>query len=169
MSGVGLYQIAGQYMAAAAALQDLDLPPEVIADTLEGMSGDLDAKVEARCFVVGNMDAAITGIEGAIEKMCNRLKAAQDRRKWLADDTMRVMVACGVLKVETPFLKITVGNNPPSVVVLDAALIPAAYMRHPAPTQPPPSPDKTAIKAAITAGLEVPGASLVHSQKLVIK
>ena len=33
-----LYVIAEDYRNAAAQLADLDLPPEVVADTLEGMA-----------------------------------------------------------------------------------------------------------------------------------
>jgi hypothetical protein len=39
-----LYQLADEYLAIAQQLADKDLPEEVIADTLEGASGDLEQK-----------------------------------------------------------------------------------------------------------------------------
>lgn len=42
-----LYEIAADYRADLAALADLDLDPQTVADTLEGMQGDLQAKLRA--------------------------------------------------------------------------------------------------------------------------
>lgn len=39
-----LYKLADEYLAIAQLLADHDLPEEVIADTLEGASGDLEEK-----------------------------------------------------------------------------------------------------------------------------
>jgi hypothetical protein len=60
-----------------------------------------------------------------------------------------------------------VRDNPAAVVVDDAAVIPAEFMRQPAP--PPAEPDRRAIADAIKAGREVPGAHLEKSQRVQIK
>ena len=39
-----LYEIATSYRADVARLADLDLPAEVITDTLDAMSGELEVK-----------------------------------------------------------------------------------------------------------------------------
>ena len=41
-----LYDIAAQYRADVARLADLDLPAEVITDTLDAMSGELEVKAQ---------------------------------------------------------------------------------------------------------------------------
>ena len=46
------------------------------------------------------------------------------------------------------------------------AQLPGEYLRRPEP--PPPAPDKVAIKIAIKAGVEVPGAKLSYSKRLEI-
>jgi hypothetical protein len=51
--------------------------------------------------------------------------------------------------------------------VFDAAQVPAEFMKQPEP--PPAAPDKTAIKAALKAGTDVPGARLVRGQRLEAK
>jgi hypothetical protein len=76
------------------------------------------------------------------------------------------MQAAGVQKIEGPRFKITIRSNPEAVDVFDAAQVPAAFMRQPEP--PPPSPDKTAIKAALKAGTDVPGARLTQGQRLAV-
>ena len=51
--------------------------------------------------------------------------------------------------------------------VIDAALIPADYMRAPKP--PEPAPDKAAIATALKAGQAVPGCELVQGFRLAVK
>lgn len=170
MSAVSLYKIAEQYRADLAKLADLDLPAEAIVDTLEGMSGALEEKVEARGFVIRNMGASIDGVEAAIKEMQARLKAMKARRDVVAQSTLDAMVACGKSKVEGPYLRISVQANPEAVEVFDEKMVPAFFMRTPEPAPPPePAPDKTAIKAALQAGQDVPGARLVRGSRLVIK
>jgi hypothetical protein len=62
---------------------------------------------------------------------------------------------------------LSVQKNPASVDVFDLAAIPVEFMRIPEP--PPPAPDKTAIKAALAAGRDVPGARLVNGTRLAIR
>ena len=77
------------------------------------------------------------------------------------------MQTCGISKVESPLFKISLQNNPPSVDIYEPGLIDSEYMRQ--PETPPPVPDKTALKAALKAGIEVQGAKLVQSQRLVVR
>lgn len=42
-----LYAIVAQYQADLAALNDLDLPPEVVLDTVEAMQGPIEDKIRA--------------------------------------------------------------------------------------------------------------------------
>lgn len=42
-----LFQIVARYQGDLAKLQDLDLPPEVVSDTIEAMQGDVEEKVRA--------------------------------------------------------------------------------------------------------------------------
>ncbi len=39
-----LYKLADEYLAIAKAMVDQELPDEVIADTLEGASGEIEEK-----------------------------------------------------------------------------------------------------------------------------
>ena len=55
---IPLYRLADEYLAIATALSDQELPDEVINDTLEGASGDLENKA-------WNIAALILQFEGA--------------------------------------------------------------------------------------------------------
>ena len=164
---LSLFVLASEYRAAADQLADLDLPEEVVRDTLESISGDLEAKSVNVASFVRNLEASAEQIKEAEAAMAARRKAIETRaanvRQYLLDN----MIAAGISKIECPYFKLAVRENPPAVVINEPALIPSAYMTDPAP--PPPAPDKALIKKAIQDGFEVPGAHLARGKRLDIK
>lgn len=161
-----LYDIASAYRADAAALADLDLPREVVIDTLDGMSGDLEVKAQNVVMYARNLQATAIAIKEAEEAMAKRRKALESRASHLLDYVQGCMETAGVLSIECPQFRIAIQRKPPAVDVYEPGLIPAHYMRAPEP--PPPSPNKTQIAAALKAGHDVPGARLVQGTRLAI-
>lgn len=162
-----LYVLAGEYRAAAEKLAELDLDPQTVADTLEGLSGDLEQKAVAVAMVARNFDATAVAIKEAEAAMAARRKAIENRSAGLRNYLLACMQSTGIKKIDCPHFTLSVRDNPPAVDVFDAAQIPAEYMRQPEP--PPPAPDKAAIKEAIKAGRDVPGARLTQGQRLDVK
>ena len=161
-----LYELAAQYRSAADQLSDLDLPPEVVADTLESLSGELEEKAQSVAMLIRNLEVTAEAIKAFEASQAERRKAIERRAESLKDYIRRNMEACGITKIEGP--GITLSFRKSSAVVIDEpALIPAEYMRQPEP--PPPAPDKKAIADAIKAGKEIAGAHVEHRQSLQIK
>jgi hypothetical protein len=162
-----LYVLAAEHRMAAEKLTDMDIPEEVVRDTLESISGDLETKAVSVAQFVRNLEATADQIKTAEKAMADRRKAIENRaenvRKYLLDN----MVMAGIQKIECPYFKLAVRDNPVSVVIDEPALIPVNYMTDPAP--PPPAPDKKLIKQAIEDGFEVPGARLARGKRLEIK
>jgi hypothetical protein len=98
--------------------------------------------------------------------MAARRKAIENRAEGLRRYVLTSMQVAGVQKIECPFFKLAIQNNPPAVDVFEPGLIPAEFMKQEPP--PPPEIDKAAIKEAIKAGREVPGAKLSQGQRLAI-
>ena len=162
-----LYEIATTYRADAARLQDLDLPAEVVTDTLDAMAGELEVKAQNVVMFARDLQATAAAIKDAEEQMAKRRKAIENRAKHLLDYVQGCMETAEVQKIECPYFKLALQAKPPSVDVYEPGLIPEQYMR--APEAPPPAPDKTAIAKAIKEGHEVPGARLVHGKHLLSK
>ena len=161
-----LIEIASQYKADAEALMDLDLPDEVVADTLTGMAGALEAKSVNVAAVVLSLDGFAEQIKAAEERMAQRRKAIENRAKNLRTYLLKCMQLANVPKIQTPELRLSIRKNPPSVVVDEPTEVPAKFWRFPEP--PPPSIDKDSIKAAIKAGEEVPGAHVEQNERIHI-
>lgn len=161
-----LFEIATAYRALAEKLHDTDLPDEVIEDTLESASGDLVEKLTNIGFVIRNIDAEVSAMKDAEEKIAARRKSKENRIARLKAYALANMLATGKTKIESPYFVMGLRNNPESVVIDAESQIPADYMREIPASY---SPDKTLIKKAIQDGYEVPGCHLTRTQSLQIK
>jgi hypothetical protein len=162
-----LYVLANEYKAAADTLSNLDLDAQTIADTLEGLSGDLEQRAAATAMVARNMSSLAAQIKEAEAAMAARRKSLESRAEHLTKYLHDCMVHAGKQAIECPYFALTIKKNPPAVVINEPGLIPVEFMRTPEP--PPPSIDKVAIKDALKDGKEVPGAHLQQATRLEIK
>ncbi len=161
-----LYEVAAEYRAAAEALAESDLDPQTIADTLEGLAGDIEAKAIAVASVIRNIEAERDAIKGAIADMAARAKAADARAGSLRDYLRSNMEACDIKRVSCPLFAIAIKANPARVVIDCADNLPPWLMTQPEP--PAPQPDKNAIRDALKLG-QVSGAHLESTTRLEIK
>ena len=162
-----LYELAAEYRSAADQLANLELDEQTIADTLEGLSGDLEQKCSNVAFVIRNIESLAEQSKQAEQQMAARREAIEKRAKRIREYLLRNMLDCKIPSIESPWFAIAVKNNPGKVVIDDERAIPSEYMRQPEP--PPAEPDKNAIKQAIKAGKEVAGAHIEHTQRVEIK
>jgi len=164
---LALYQIAQEHRAMVEALMSTQDDAQAIADTIEAESYPLEEKARRVAYAPKILDAEADAIESAAKEMMARAKAKRNRADNIREYLKTCLEVAGVSKIESPHFAITIRKNPPSVDVFEPALIPAEFMRQPAP--PPPSIDKTAIKEAIKAGRDVPGALLSSGTRLEIR
>ncbi len=170
MTALTLFQIASEYRQITDVLMDTGVDEQTLTDTLEGERWPLELKAQNYGFVIRNMEATAAAIKEAEKQMADRRKAIEKRAAALVEYLKTGMEIAGVQKLETPHFAISVKKNPPGVEVWDERQIPAKFMRTPTPPPPPPAvPDKNAIKEALKAGEDVPGALLAQGTRLEIK
>lgn len=163
-----LYNLAGQYQQLLERLSNMDLDATTVADTIEasGLTDEIAQKATGIEMVARTLEMHTPAIDAEIARLSalkkQREKAAAGLRAYL----LRNMIDSGIEKIESPLFKIKLQNNPPAVDVFEPGLVPSEFMTQPAP--PPPAPDKTAIKGALKAGIEVPGCRLTTAQRLVV-
>jgi hypothetical protein len=162
-----LYLLANDYRAAAEKLADMDLDDQTITDTLESMSGELEAKATNTAMLIRNIEASAAAIKEAEASMAARRKALENRAARIKDYLLANMLVAGIQKIESPYFNLAVRTNNAAVEIYEPGLIPAQYMKQ--PETPPPAPDKAAIRAAISDGIEVPGCKLTHGMRLDIR
>lgn len=167
MTALTLYAMAGEFKEAADKLAEMDLDEVTIRDTLESLSGDLEAKATNTIMLVRNLEATAEQIKAAEKQMADRRKAFEARAASIRQYVMDTMIFAGIQKIECPLFKIALRDNPPAVVVDSAEQIPTHYMTDPPP--PAPVPDKKLIAQALKDGQEVPGCHLERGQRLEVK
>lgn len=166
---MNLYQLTGARLALQSRLEALNFDEQTIADTLEGESTELQAKLEDYGFVIRNMDAFTEAMLAEEVRMTTRRIAHEKRTAAIKDWLLQNMIACQISKIDCPAFTLSVHANPASVEVIDAAQIPPEYMRTPEPKPPVPAPDKRAILEALKAGNSVSGCVIKQTKRLVIK
>lgn len=164
-----LYELAGERLALQTKLEAMNFDEETIADTLDGESTELQAKIENYGFVIRNRYSFADAIKAEIDRLQARYAAEQKRIANIENWLLLNMQGCGITKIECPSFTIAVKTNQSSVDVLNEGDIPAAYMRTPEIKLPEPAPDKRLILDALKAGLLVPGCAIKQTTKLVIK
>ena len=161
-----MYELKQVFLQDAQKLQDLDLDEQTLADTLEAMSGDLETKATNTVMVAKNMRVTAAAIKEAEAAMAARRKAIEARADYLDKRVFTTMFETGISKIDCPYFKLSIRDNPPSVDVFDVLQVPADYMRKVPVIY---APDKALIKKAIADGFEVPGARLTTSKRLEVK
>jgi hypothetical protein len=167
MNSLTLYEISQTYREALDVLTDpeLDLPNEVIADTLEGLAGSLEDKAIAVAQFFKNLESTAQAIKEAEQRMSQRRKAIESRvasmKTYLKDN----MESCGIQKIESPWFTLAIQKNPAAVDITDEDSLPDDFVEIVTTRKV----DKAAIKQAIEAGTEVPGAVLTRSTRLAIR
>jgi hypothetical protein len=167
MTGLSLYNIAAEYRQMVEHLMDTQDDAQTIKDTIEAESYPLEVKAQNVAYAVKNLEATAAAIKSAEKEMADRRKAIENRAMHIKEYLKTCMEIAGVQKIDCPHFALSIKNNPPSVEVFEEKLIPVEFLRQPEP--PPPQIDKTAIKEAIKAGKEVPGAMMVQGTRLEIK
>lgn len=106
--------------------------------------------------------SAIKAVISASQERADRLARRAERWRSYLLETLEVI---GATEVKDARISVAVKLNPPAVVISADAEIPTLYCRIvPEKIEP----DKTAIKAALKAGIEIEGASLVIKRRLVL-
>jgi len=162
---IALYELAADFASVAAKLAETDLDEQTIADTLESYSAEFDDKVIAIASFIRNLEATAEAIKQAEVAQAERRKSLEKKAENLRKYVLSNLKATGKDKVECPLFKVSVRNNAPSVVIADDADIPEKYVSRSIVV----ATDKKALKAAIEAGEELPGITLVRSNTLLIK
>lgn len=159
-----LYELAEQYNLLADMLDQTD-DPQLIQDTLDAVEGQFEQKVESIIKLWRSKCAERDIVKSEIFRLQAIVNRLDKQATWLHDYVEAEMKHAGIQQVKSPLFKIALQKNPPAVDVLNEDIIPEQYKL----TVVDKRLDKKAIKAAIDAGEEVPGAALRQEISLRVR
>ena len=160
-----LYEITSQYLVALEQLEVDEETGEISGyEALESVQGNFEEKAENIALYIKDELAMESSIKAERMALAEREKSHKRKAESLKRYLVNSMSAVGKAKLETPKVKLSFRKSV-STEVDDLNLIPKDFIR----TITEEKPDLTAIKKAIQAGQEIPGARLEEKQNLQIR
>ena len=157
-----LYEVTSEYQRFLYEVEQGNIPEEAIADTLEGIQGELTAKVDNIACLIKNTNAEIKALadeERALrERRQTKVNMVDRLKKYLVD----ALTDADIKKVEGTRAVVSLRNSR-SVEVDEGAELADEFLRIKS------EPDKTAIKDALQSGVSIDGARLISNTGAVIK
>lgn len=158
-----LYELTDDYLRLLEFAEDPDCDPEVLKDTMDGITGAIEDKADGYAKVIKELDARAEALAKEADRLSSRKKTIEGNIKRMKEHLTLAMVATDKRKFKTNLFSFSVQRNQPSVKFdVPETEIPDDYMRIKK------EPDKTSIKKAIEAG-EVSWAHLEESEGVRIR
>jgi len=162
-----LYQLTGEYRQLMDMMEDPELDPQTLADTMEGIEGELEVKAENYAKMMRSLESDVAGLKAEEERIHNRRQVIENNIKRMKAALQLMMETTGKTKFKTDLFSFGIQNNAPSVVMDEQYIenIPEEYIKYAEPTV-----DKAKIKEDLKAGKNLEGiAHLEQTQSLRIR
>ena len=156
-----LYEISKEFNE----LQNMDLPTEVINDTLQGIKLDLKDKAQNISHLITGWNNDIDAITKEVKRLNDMKRVRTNRINAVKEYLSSNMEQMDIDKIECNLFSITLKKSGSETVIIDDENELLAEYKNIKYT-----PNKTAIKQAIKDGYAVKGAHLVPTKRgLIIK
>ena len=162
-----IYQITNDYLQLMQMMEDPELDPQTLADTMEGIEGELEDKADNYARVMKNMEADLNGIKAEIERLSTRKKTIENNIKRMKEALQFSMETTGKTKFKTELFSFGIRKNAPAVIMDEPYIenVPERFLKYSDPTI-----NRSAIKEAIQNGEDLEGlAHLEQSSSLSIR
>ena len=157
---MNLYELS----LAFQEVQNMDLDPEVMKDTLDSIEDAIENKAENIAKLIRNHEADISAYKEEEDRLKTKRQAMENKVKWLKTYLEDNMKLTGKTKFKSGMFNFSIQKNPASVNIVDEKAIPEEFL-----IQQPPKVDKTTLKEALKNGIEIPGAELKQTEGLRIR
>lgn len=158
-----LYELTGQYRELLELAESEELDKQLIADTLEGLDGEIEIKADGYAKVIRELEGKTDLLKNEIERLSKRKSAIENNIKSMKEALQNAMFITGKTKFKTDLFNFNIQKNPPRLVIDKPEEVPEEYL---IPQEP--KIDTKAIKE-ILKQQELPFARLEQSESLRIR
>lgn len=157
---MNLYELS----IAFQEVQNMELDPEVMKDTLDSIEDAIENKAENIAKLIRNLESDVKAYKEEEERLKTKRQATENKVKWLKTYLEDNMKLTGKTKFKSGMFNFSIQKNPVSVNILDERIIPEEFLIPQLPKI-----DKTALKDVLKNGVEVPGVELKQTEGLRIR
>lgn len=122
-----MYELTSDYLSVLEMASDPEIPPEAIADTLEGISGEIEIKAQSYAIVIKELESEAAKLKSEEERLCGKREAINNNIKRIKDDLYNSMKLTGKEKFKTDLFSFNIQKSPPKLVIDNESLIPESY------------------------------------------
>lgn len=158
-----IYELSSNWQQLQQLIEDGELDQEILQDTLEGINGEIEEKADGYAKVMKNLQKDIDGLKAEEKRIADKRKVIENSIKSMKQTLGNAMVMTGKTKFKTDLFSFGIQKNAPSLIVDDESLVGEEFVKIST------SLDKTAIKNALKAGIEVQGVHFEQSESLRIR
>ena len=106
-----LYELRAEYMELLELLEDPDTDPQVIADTMEGIHGELDIKCDSYVVVIRQLEAQVEMIDAELIRLEKNKSALTNNIKRMKAAVLDTIQMTGSRKMVTDHFKLSIVKN----------------------------------------------------------
>lgn len=163
-----LYEIGAVYADFLDALDAGEIPDEAIADTLEGLDGLYDDKIDNIVCAMKNLNAEAEAIKAEEKTLAERRQAKEIKYELYKRLVTQSMQSIGKKKIETARNNISLHKSSSvHIINVKQVLDNIQYVKPRRWSELDIS--KTAVREALQAGIPVPGAEMTMKMNLQVK
>lgn len=162
-----LYELTADYTMLLEMAEDPEVDLDVLADTMEGISGEIEEKADGYARVIRELDAKAAAVKAEVERLTARRQSLENAARRIKDTLQMAMIAIGKTKFKTDLFSFGIQKNPASVVMDEQYIenIPEEYL-----IKQEPKLDRAKIKEDLKAGKDLEGiAHLEQGESLRIR
>lgn len=139
-----LYELTGQMQALLALMEDPDVDPEIIEDSLEAVSGEIEYKADGYARVMAELEARKAAVKAEKDRLAALESSLGKNIDRMKESLKTSMIATGKTKFKTDLFSFSIQKNPPKVVIDDPDRIPEGFL-----IPQPPKVDTASIKESL--------------------
>ena len=109
--------------------EEEELDPQVLADTLEGMDGELEQKAENYAMMINTLNGQADMLSAEIKRLTERKKTIENNSKRMKESLGNAMNSTGKRKFKTLLFSFGIQKNPPVLVVDDEDKVPEEFVK----------------------------------------
>ena len=105
---MNLYELTKDWEGIYQMLDNPDIPEDAIMDSIEGIEGIMDIKIESMAKFVRIFDGDISIIDSEIKRLKELRDSKKNRRSWLLKSIMDMMKATARPKIKTALFSFSI-------------------------------------------------------------
>ena len=159
-----MYELTDNFMAVLEMASDPEIPPEAIADTLEGIEGEIELKAQSYAIIIKELEGEAVKLKTEETRLLSKRKSLENNIKRIKDNLFNAMKITGKEKFKTDLFSFGIQKSPAKLVIDDLSLIPEKYYVEQAPKL-----DEQRLKLDLKSGIECKYAHLEHGEQVRIR